>query len=68
MNSRQNSTTICNKCDIWKNYMVFDRTFRCTVKGKVYCIKGEMNFESSNIIYLLTCMECLEQYVGSAKE
>ena len=65
-NSRQNSITSCNKCDICKNYMVFDRTFRCTVTGKVYYIKGEMNCESSNIIYLITCMKCLEQYVGSA--
>ena len=46
--------------------MVFDRTFRCTVTGKVYYIKGEMNCDSSNIIYLITCMKCLEQYVGSA--
>ena len=46
--------------------MVFDRTFRFTVTGKVYYIKGEMNCESSNIIYLITCMKCLEQYVGSA--
>ena len=46
--------------------MVFDRTFRCTVTGKVYYIKGDMNCESSNIIYLITCMKCLEQYVGSA--
>ena len=64
--SRQNSITSCNKCDICKNYMVFDRTFRCTVTGKVYYIKGEMNCERSNIIYLITCMKCLEQYVGSA--
>ena len=25
-----------------------------------------MNYESTNIIYLITCMKCLEQYVGSA--
>ena len=25
-----------------------------------------MNRESSNIIYLITCMKCLKQYVGSA--
>ena len=34
--------------------------------GKVYYIKGEMNCESTNIIYLITCMRCLEQYAGSA--
>ena len=46
--------------------MVFDRTFRCTVSGKVYYIKCEMNRESSKIIYLITCTKCLEQYDGSA--
>ena len=65
-NSRQNSITSCNKCDICKNYMVFKRTFRCTFTGKVYYIKAQMNCESSNIIYLITCMKCLEQHVDSA--
>ena len=36
------------------------------VSGKVYYIKDEMNSESTNIIYLITSMKCLEQYVGSA--
>ena len=26
-------------------------TFKCTLMGKVYYIKGEMNCESTNIIY-----------------
>ena len=65
-NSGQHCITSYNKCDIWKNYMVFDRTFRCTVTGKVCYIKGKMNCESSNIIYLITCRKCLEQYVDSA--
>ena len=46
--------------------MVFDRTFKCAVTGKVYYIKDEMNCGSTNIVYLITCMKCLEQYVGSA--
>ena len=46
--------------------MVFDRTFKSTVTDKVYDIKGQMNCESTNIIYLITCIKCLEQYVGSA--
>ena len=25
-----------------------------------------MNCESTNVVYLITCMKCLEQYVGSA--
>ena len=35
-NSKQSSNTSCNKCDICKNYMVFDRTLKCSVTGKVY--------------------------------
>ena len=32
----------------------------------MYYVKGEMNCESSNLIYSITCIKCLEQYVGSA--
>ena len=46
--------------------MLFYRTFKCTVTGKLHYTKGEMNCEGTNIIYLVTCMKCLEQYVGSA--
>ena len=65
-NSRQNSITSCDKCDICKNYIAFDRTFKCTVTGKVYDIKDEINCESTSIIYLMTCMKCLQQITGSA--
>ena len=65
-NSRKNCITSCYKCDICKIYMVFDRTFKCTATGKLYYIKGEMSCESTNLIYLITCVKCLEQYVGSA--
>ena len=34
--------------------------------GKAYYIKDEMNCESTYIIYSITCMKCLEQYIGSA--
>ena len=60
IHSIQNFITSC------KHYVVFDRIFKCTVTGKVYYSKGEMNCESTNIIHLITCMECLEQYIGSA--
>ena len=46
--------------------MIFDNTFICTVTGKTYSIKVQLNCESNNIIYLITCSKCLEQYVGSA--
>ena len=46
--------------------MVFDRTFKCAVTGKIYYSKGEINCENTSIVYLTTCMKCLEQYLGSA--
>ena len=33
---------------------------------KYIYIKGEMKSESTNTIYSITCMKCLEQFVGSA--
>ena len=56
-NSRRNSITSCNKCDICKNYMVFDKTLKLTV--------NIMNSGSTNVVYLITCMKCLVQYLGS---
>ena len=44
----------------------FDNAFICTVTGKSYFIRGQLNCESINVIYLITCSKCLEQYAGSA--
>ena len=65
-NTRTSSITNCNNCDICKNYMILDNTFTCTVTGKSYFIRVQLNCESINVIYLITCSKCLEQYVGSA--
>ena len=65
-NTRKSSIADCNNCDICKNYMIFDNTFTCTATGKSYFIRGQLNCESINVIYLITCSKCLEQYVGSA--
>ena len=66
INTRISSITSYNNCDICNNYMVFDNTFNCIVTGKSYFIRGQLNCESINVIYLITCSKCLEQYVGSA--
>ena len=66
INTRIGSITSCNNCDICNNYIVSDNTFICTVTGKSYFIRGQLNCESINVIYLITCSKCLEQYVGSA--
>ena len=66
VNTRISSITSCNNCDICKNYMIFDNTFIYTVTGKSYFIRGQLNCESINVIYPISCSKCLEQYVCSA--
>ena len=46
--------------------MIFDNTFIFTVTGKSYSITGQLKCESINVVYLITCSKCLEQYIGSA--
>ena len=46
--------------------MVFDNTFVYIVTGKSYFIRVQLNCEGVNVIYLIACSKCLEQYVGSA--
>ena len=59
-NTRTSSITNCNNCDICKNYMIFDNSFTCAATGKSYFIRGQLNCESINAIYLITCSKCLE--------
>ena len=56
----------CNKCDISKNFLITDSKFRYTVTGKTYLVKGNFSCDSCNFIYLITCPNCREQYLGSA--
>ena len=64
---KSNRTIVsCNKSDICKNFLITDSKFRCTVTGKTYFLKGNLSCDSCNAIYLITCFNCREQYVGSA--
>ena len=56
----------CKKCDICKNLLITERKFRCTVTGKTYFIKGNLSSDSYNVIHLITCSNCTEQYVRPA--
>ena len=46
--------------------MVFENMFTCTVSGKKYFVKGELHCNSCNVIYLVECSNCKQQYIGSA--
>ena len=64
--NRANSITSCNKCDICKNYLICSNYFTCSVTNRRYYTRGVLHCNCNNVIYLLTCKNCLKQYVGSA--
>ena len=57
-----------SRCDKCKNYMVFKNEFTCTATGKTYKVRGDLTCKSDNVIYLICCKKCKQQYVGSAFE
>ena len=64
--SSSSSVTSCGKCDICKNFLVISNKFTCKASGKHYFIRGNLNCESKNVIYIISCKSCEDQYVGSA--
>ena len=65
--TKSNRTIVnCNKWDICKNFLITDNKFRCTATGNVSFIKGNLSSDSCNVVYLMACSNCTEQYVGSA--
>ena len=66
-NEKKLSTiTSCKKCDICKNFLICSDYFICKATKKKYFIRGELNCNSTNIIYLISCTNCNDQYIGSA--
>ena len=63
--TKSNSCISCISCDICKNYLVFKNMFTSTVTGKKYFVKGELHCNSCNVIYLVECSNCKQQYIGS---
>ena len=63
---RTNSATSSNKCDICKNYLVCSNYFACSVTSRRYYTRAVLHCNCNNVIYLITCKNCLEQYAGSA--
>ena len=46
--------------------MVFENRFTCAVTGKKYFVKAVLHRNSGNVIYLVECSNCKQQYIGSA--
>ena len=64
--TKSNSTISCSSCDICKNCMVLKARFTCTVTSKIYYVKGELDRNSCNTMYIAECSKCKHQYIGSA--
>ena len=46
--------------------MIFNNTFICTGTDNSYFIRGQFNCGSINLLCLIICSECLEEYAGPA--
>ena len=66
VNWQVNIITPCNSCDICKHHLVAEKKFTSKVTGKTYFIKGDLSCNSKNVIYLITCDKCKDEYIGSA--
>ena len=62
----ENSITSCNKCDFCKNFLVSDTKFKYKVTGRAFNIRGKHTCNTPNVVYLISCSNCYDQYVGSA--
>ena len=57
----------CNrKCDICKNFLVVSSDFTCFATKRKFKIKEILKCDSRNVIYLISCNCCGQQYDGSA--
>ena len=66
VNSQVNIITLCTSCDICKDYLVAERKFESKVTGKTFFVKVDVSCRSKNVIYLITCGRCKDEFLGSA--
>ena len=52
-----------NYCDIFKHYLVAKMKLTSKVTGKTYFIKGDLSWNSKNVIYLIAFEKCKDEYI-----
>ena len=63
----QSTVNKCGKeCDICNNFIVCRNEFTCKVTGTTYKVRDNLSCNSANVVYLISCKLCKDQYVGSA--
>ena len=53
------------RCDLCKNFFVNSNTFSSAQTGKTYFLQQRLSCNSTNVAYLVHCIKCNPQYVGS---
>ena len=56
----------CKKCHTCKNYLLTDNKFTCKATGRFYNVRSNLSCNSNNVIYLISCKFCEDQFIGSA--
>ena len=67
-NKNESSISNCNNCDICKNHLISDNKFKCKVTDRVYSVRGSLSCNSRYVVYINSCENCGDQYVGSATD
>ena len=53
--NKPNFMTSCNKCDIYKNYLISSNYLTCNVPNRRYYRRRVLHCDYNNVIYLITC-------------
>lgn len=53
-----------NKCDICKNYLISNNKFNFKVTGSVYSARGSLSCNNFNVVYIVSCKNYGDKYVG----
>lgn len=63
--SASSGTSLCphTKCRAC-NYITYSQSIHSSTNGKSFRVRGTINCKSRNIVYVITCKKCRQQYVG----
>ena len=61
-----NIVTPCSSSVICKHYLLAEMKFISKITVKTYFTNADFSCNSKNVIYLITCDKCKDEYIGSA--
>ena len=67
-NKNESSISNCNKCNSAKIILNLIINLSIRLLGRVCCVRGSLSCNSPNVVYIIPCKNCTDQYVGSATD